>query len=273
MRNKETWLTGSMTVEASFVLPLFIFFFVNIMTLFNITQIQSQIEGALHQAGSELGLMAFDLQSGEQVILGEGGSTGLKAIAGAGGILLAREDMRRAVGAQLDRSVVSGGFDGISFLQSRVLAGSDIIDLVLDYRVHPMIPVIGFSEIPIEARYYGHAWTGYDISGGFEHEENEEEMVYVTEHGEVYHRNIDCVHLLIKVESVSFSDLPLLRNKDGRKYTACEYCGGAIGGGNVFITGYGDRYHSSVNCRGLKRKIYTIPISEVGGRRPCSACG
>ncbi len=264
---------GSMTVEASFVLPLFIFFFVNIMTLFNITQIQSQLEGALHQAGSELSLKAYDLRFGEGMVSSDEGNAGLEAIAGTAGVLMAREDIRRSVGSDLDKSVVTGGFDGISFLKSRVLAGSDIIDLVLDYRVHPLIPVIGFEEIPIEARYYGHAWTGYDISGGFGDTEDEEEMVYITEHGEVYHRDIDCVHLLIKVESVAVGDLKGLRNKDGGKYYPCEYCGGGIGGGNVFITSYGNRYHSSVNCRGLKRRIYTIPISEVGGRRPCSACG
>ncbi len=272
MRNRRRGLSGSMTVEAAFVLPLFIFFFVNIMTLFNITEIQSEIEGALHQAGNELSLLAFDLRIGESTVLGDADG-GLDAIAGAGGILLARQEIKRAVGDEIDRSVVSGGFDGISFLQSRVMLSGDVIDLVLDYRVHPMIPVVGFREIPIEARYYGHAWTGYDISEGLVVEEDEEEMVYVTEHGEVYHRDIDCVHLRIKVDSVDFSDLSHIRNKDGKKYYACEYCGGHIGAGNVFVTEYGDRYHSSLGCRALKRKIYTIPISEGGGRRPCSACG
>ena len=98
-------------------------------------------------------------------------------------------------------------------------------------------------------------------------------MVYVTEYGEVYHRSIDCEHLRLKVQSVSFDELSHLRNNDRKKYYACEYCGENIGGGNVFITGYGEKYHSSINCLGLKRKIYTIPISEVGGRRPCSTCG
>ena len=62
---------ASMTVEAAFVLPLFIFFFVNVMALFNITEIQSEIEGALHQAGSELSLMAFDLKFAESAVSGD----------------------------------------------------------------------------------------------------------------------------------------------------------------------------------------------------------
>jgi hypothetical protein len=104
-------------------------------------------------------------------------------------------------------------------------------------------------------------------------EGSEEEMVYVTESGEVYHRDVDCMHLKVKVESVDKKDLSHLRNRDGKIYYACEYCGGNVGAGNVFITGFGTRYHTSVSCPGLKRKIYTIPISEAAGKRPCSSCG
>ena len=273
MKNRKKGLTGSMTVEASMALPLFIFFFVNIMTLFNILKVQVDIEAALHQTGSELSLMGFDLVHGKELITGDEGSGAIETIAGAGGLVMAREKIRDYLGEGIDNSCVSGGFDGISFLQSQVLMGNDIIDLVMDYKVHPMIPVIGFKEIPVEGRFYGHAWTGYDISMGLVTEGTEEEMVYVTENGEVYHRDVDCVHLKIKVESVDKKDLSHLRNRDGKIYYACEYCGGNVGAGNVFITGYGTRYHTSVSCPGLKRKIYTIPISEVGGKRPCSACG
>ncbi len=272
MRSSKGAFEGSMTVEAAFVLPLFIFFFVNIMMLFNITEIQSELEGALHQAGNELSIRAFDLKFGESA-LGGGGSEGLEAIAGAGGVRLARQDMKRSLGERIDKSIVSGGFDGISLLQSKVLLTGDTIDLVLDYKVHPLIPVIGFREIPIEGRYFGHAWTGYDISGGLDAEDEGEEMVYVTEYGEVYHRDIDCVHLSVKITSVDYRQLKDLRNKSGAKYYPCEYCGGQVGAGSVFITDYGNRYHSSASCKGLTRKIYTIPISEVGTRRPCSACG
>ncbi len=265
-------LRASMTVEASMVLPLFIFFFVNIMTLFNIVEIQSEVEAALHQTGSEMTLRAFDLRFGES-LLGNYENSGFDALGGAAGILLAKEKIRDYLGNSMDKSCVTGGFDGISFLQSRMLLGNDYIDIVMDYKVHPLIPVIGFKEFPLEGRFFGHAWTGYDIENGLYCGENEEEMVYVTEHGEVYHRNIDCEHLHITVKSVDFRELSALRNNDRKKYYACEYCGGHVSGGNVFITGYGEKYHSSVNCPGLKRKIYTIPLSEAQGKRPCSSCG
>ncbi len=261
-----------MTIEASMVLPLFIFFFVNIMTLFNIVKVQSDIEAALHQTGSELSIMAFDLKFGEES-MGISGDGGGNIIAGAAGVIYAKEKVSEYLGSEADKSCISGGTGGMSFLQSKVLLNDDIIDLVVDYKVHPLVPIVGFKEFPVEGRYFSHAWTGYDLERGLTTDENEEEMVYVTEHGEVYHRNIDCKYLNVQVQSVNVNDLGHLRNKDRGKYYPCEYCGGKIGAGNVFITEYGNRYHSSVNCPGLKRKVYTIPISEVGGRRPCSGCG
>ncbi|MBP5291757.1 MAG: hypothetical protein J6Y90_03985, partial [Lachnospiraceae bacterium] len=168
MRCRRKFL-GAMTVEASLALPLFIFFFVNIMTMFNIVKVQSDMEAALHQTGSEMSLMAFDLRLGEAGIGAEGGGVS-DALAGAAGIFYAKEKVRKYLGDGINFSCVTDGFDGMSFLQSKVLLGNDIIDLVVDYKVHPMISMIGFKEFGVESRYYGHAWTGYDISYGLEME-------------------------------------------------------------------------------------------------------
>lgn len=271
MSFRDKRASGSITVEASIALPLFIFFFVNIMTVFNIVRAQSDIGAALHQAGNEMTMIAFDLrlvQNSE-----EGMVTGADAIAGAAGVFYAREKVREHLEGSLDKSCVSGGAEGLSFMWSRVLLGNDIIDLVADYKVHPMIPLIGFKEFKIRSRFYGHAFTGYDISRGLGADEGEEEVVFVTEHGEVYHRSSDCRHLRISARSIPYDGISRERNTDGGRYYPCEYCGGNIGGGNVFVTDYGDKFHSSMSCPGLKRRVYTIKLSEVGGRPPCSVCG
>jgi hypothetical protein len=106
-----------------------------------------------------------------------------------------------------------------------------------------------------------------------ESDEDEEVLVFITENGTVYHKSASCRHLKLDVRSIAFESLKTLRNSDGKIYYPCEYCGSGIAGGNVFITDYGTRYHSVVTCPALKRKIYTIPISQVGGRGPCSSCG
>ena len=60
-KDKGVSLPASMTVEASLVLPLFIFFFANLMVMFNVIKVQSDIEAALHQVGNEIALRAFDV--------------------------------------------------------------------------------------------------------------------------------------------------------------------------------------------------------------------
>ena len=272
IRFRKNKLRASITLEASLALPLFIFFFANIMTLFNIVKVQSDLEAALHQTGSEMSLMAFDAKFGEETLMGEG-SDALEDLLGAAGILYAKNAVSDYMKECKGTGCIKGGIDGVGYLRSGLFDGNDIIDIVLDYRIKPMIPVIGFKEFKTESRFYGHAFTGYDIFEGLSVSGSQEEMVFVTEHGEVFHRDAGCVHLHVKTRSIAFGELKKARNNDGKKYYPCEYCGGGIGGGAVFITDYGERYHSSVNCPGLKRKIYTIPISEALGKRPCSSCG
>lgn len=271
---KEVFLPASITVEASIALPLFIFFFVNIMTAFNIIKVQSDLEAALHQTGNDIALIAYDMKVGKDVLGIEDDDPGVGEIAEAGGYMAyAALKVRNYLGDSVNKSCVTGGAAGLNFLSSRIMAGNDYVDIVVDYKVHPLIPLIGFKEFKTESRYFGHAWTGYDISGGLATEAAKEEMVYITEHGTVFHRDASCRHLKIDVSSIPFESVSGARNKDGSRYYPCEYCGEKIGGGNVFITDYGNRYHSTVTCPGLKRKIFTIPISEVGGRLPCSSCG
>lgn len=277
IRNKiEVPLSASMTVEASICLPLFIFFMVNILAAFNIIKVQSDLEAALHQTGSEISIMAFDERFAGNLLLGDEdmnydeGAEGL--ISSGGYFVYAIEGIKSYLGDSINKSCVKDGSSGLSFYSSRVLLGNDIVDIVVDYKVKPIIPLIGFKEFPVQSRYYGHAWTGYDISLGVENQSQEEEVVYVTENGEVYHKSASCRYLKIDVKSVSLNSVVDARNSDGSKYYPCEYCGQNVAAGNVFITDYGERYHTSVNCPGLKRKIYTIPLSEAGAYRPCSSC-
>ncbi|RKM54989.1 hypothetical protein D6853_12215 [Butyrivibrio sp. X503] len=268
---KEVSLAASMTVESSIALPLFIFFFVNILVMINIIKVQSDLEAALHQAGNRICLLTYDEREAADTFLGD--SDKVDIAAGVASVFYAKELVHEYLGTGVDKSCVTDGFSGMSFRNSRIMMGNDIVDIVVDYRVHPLIKLIGFKEFPVEGRYYGHAWTGYDITGEGGAERPEEEMVYVTEHGEVYHRDVNCKHLKLSVHTINYESVKNARNADRAKYYACEYCAKRISAGSVFITDYGDRYHSSISCPGLKRKIYTIPISEVGARRPCSSCG
>ena len=115
-------------------------------------------------------------------------------------------------------------------------------------------------------------WTGYDITQGKNREE-EDTIVYMTEYGSVYHKNRSCTHLSLSIQAVAWALVSAQRNESGESYDSCEYCGDRGFVTVAFITSYGNRYHTTSKCRGLKRNVKTLRLSEVEGVGPCQKCG
>nr|MCR5250336.1 hypothetical protein [Lachnospiraceae bacterium] len=161
---------------------------------------------------------------------------------------------------------------GLSLLQSKVLLGNDLVDLVAEYGMDPRGKVFGIPLQKLTSRARVHAWTGYRLgSGSGGGGTMEDPIVYITDTGTVYHLSRSCTHLDLSIQAVDRERVGERRNAGGGKYKACGICGG--GSGTVYITNEGDRYHSSLTCSGLKRTIHEVPLSKVGGRPPCSRCG
>ncbi|WP_155829696.1 hypothetical protein [Butyrivibrio sp. AC2005] len=267
---KRLSLAASVTVEASIVLPIFLFFFVNLLCIFDILKLQCDLEAALHQAGSQIMINKAATKS----FLGYGGGESDKDIvAGAVNAAMASRMVKNYLGEdRLDHSPICNGASGLSFAQTLFETDSDIIDIIATYKVHPLFGISAFKEFPVEGRFYGHAFTGYDVRGSVgEENEEEDELVYITEHGTAYHKSLDCSHLKLSVKSVSKKEVSSKRNKDRGKFYPCEYCGKRAGQ-TVYITNYGNKYHSDRNCSGIKRTIRTVRLSEAAGRSPCKEC-
>ena len=150
--------------------------------------------------------------------------------------------------------------------------GGDLIFLIKEQSITPLTKEIGFDKAITAAVVYVRKWTGYNVLSPLDTKEDEE-YVYITECGTVYHRSRTCSHLKITISVVNLSDLPGRCNDYGQRYTPCEKCAKGSSTGLVFITDKGDKYHNSATCSGLKRTVKTVKLSEVGGRGPCSACG
>ena len=95
--------------------------------------------------------------------------------------------------------------------------------------------------------------------------------VYGAENGVVYHTEINCTYIRLSISPTSLDQVKNLRNEYGGKYHPCEKCG-RHASGVVFITKDGDRYHSSLECSGLKRTISQVSMEEAGHLRPCPRC-
>ncbi|SEA29409.1 hypothetical protein SAMN02745687_02420 [Lachnospiraceae bacterium NK3A20] len=296
-------VSGSMTVEAALVLPLYIFFMCNILYLFSVMRFQNSMACALRETGSQMSEAAWFVRYGAsdltEIFPGEeagagageadtGGRDGIGgALAGATANAMAeatanamlsetyiRSSCEEYLGRDyMNRCCLDGGAASVSYLRSNILSDDDTISLVADYPVRPFVPVLGPAVFTLENRYYAHAWVGYDVTHGEDAGDPEETMVYITPTGTVYHRTRSCTYLKPSVQTIPATALGRARNDAGAKYYPCECCHPSRSG-MVIITSDGNRYHSSASCPGIKRTVIEVPLSEVKDRmRACSKCG
>ena len=278
-------LEASMTVEAALVLPLFLFFMMNVIFLLDVIRLQSRVTAALQQTGDRICEYAWYRS---YALAGDGtgtdaGAAGADIPQAAGDILslaYVSGEVRNCLGsAYMDATCLRGGSGGISYFQSKILSGDDIVEIRADYRTRPFIPILSGPDLSIQSIYYGHAWTGYEIGSGTGGGENASEedsangTVIVAENGVVYHTDPDCSYLRPDVREVDASDLGHLRANDGSIYHPCEYCHPSSGG-TVYITPDGNRYHSTRSCSRITRTTHEESVEEASGHlRPCPKCG
>lgn len=258
---------AAMTVEACFVLPFFLFAFLNIISIVEIYRLQGNMSAAMHDTAKQMAIYGYEYRQIGGGSAGAAESLGLTYLYAAGKV-------RSKLGtAYLDNSPLAGGASSISWLRSSVMQEDDCIDLVAEYRIVPPAAVVGYQQRIMYNRVRTRAWTGYDnASHNMGNSTDAEEIVYITPEGSVFHRSRGCSYIKLSIVSLDKSFLDTQRNQDGSKYYPCEECGASCGD-MVYITSYGNRYHSTLGCSSLKRTVMAVPISEAGCRGACSKCG
>jgi hypothetical protein len=150
-----------------------------------------------------------------------------------------------------------------------------VIDRSRQVEYRPFWMPFGDSAAAAVCRGRVRAWTGKsgDSAGEGEVSGNGRKLVYVTEHGEVYHTTSRCSYLDLTIRQVPESGVALLRNAGGGKYHPCEKCVGA-GGKNpyLYVTEQGEKYHNTLECSGLKRSVRLEELSGLEGMTECSRC-
>ena len=255
-------LRASLTVEAALVLPLFLFCMIAVLQYGVVMGTAVKFGTALSETGIKMAVSAY--------VSKYGGDTGevTEWIAGALSAAYAQHEVMEKAG---DTSAVRNA----NMLLSSFLQEDEMIDLALTYQVNTPVGIFSLPGTFFIQRAQVRAWTGRvppDSSSGTEDSEESAEMVYVTATGTVYHTDADCTHLKLSIQSVWASQLSTYRNNSGGIYHACEKCG-TEAGSVVYITKEGNRYHSSLECSGLKRTVRQITMEEAGEMRACSKCG
>lgn len=260
---------GSLTLEAAVVLPLYMYALVAIISLMEMIKCYEDVEINLYRAGKEIALYSVGkeiIPMASEGIIDDIGSTVVSD-------LYAENLMKEQLinNYQSDNMII-GSAEGVSLIQSKVT--NDLVDLVADYKMEPLCNIFGIASYEMVNRARLHAWTGYEGNES-NLDKSGERLVYVTETGSAYHLTRTCTHILLSINPINSSELMMQRNTDGSKYKPCEKCCNNFSGESetLYITDDGDKYHTSLNCSGLKRTVSVIPISEVGERSQCQRCG
>lgn len=246
----STSYKGSITIEAAMAVPVFFFAVICLIYLFEVMAVQTSVRSGLSYAGKVVVQESYPLNmiNPEEI----------------------EECIVNAVGAdRLERSIIVGGSTGIDCSKSSMSLRTGIGKLVATYQIRIPVPMFVIDGITREDTIRIKSWTGYEKEylGT-----SEDETVYVTETGLVYHKDYHCSYLDLSIQMVSSASIESLRNIHGGKYYSCRLCGGG-NNSQVYITDSGDKYHNSLSCSGLKRTVYAVPLSEVIGKGACIRCG
>ena len=259
---------GSMTMEAALVLPVFLFFVLQLLSIIPMLNVTMSMEAAMHQTSKKMALYAYAYEKilpDDNEILRELSSFTLS------GSYAKTEVVKNAGREYLDDSLIKNGSDGISFLLSEVMK-EDLVNLIATYQIKSAFLILPFPEMTMVQRCQMKAWTGYDNLSNQDAEETD--YVYVTKTGTVYHEDRNCTYLVLSIEACLSKDITNKRNSNGNLYQCCALCQEQEENMSqtVFITKDGSKYHKTLDCSALKRTVSTIPCSETGDLRPCSRC-
>lgn len=258
-------VSASLTLEAALVLPLFFFGVLSILYFTDMVTLQVRLLGGIRETGRTLAVAA----AGKGIVgMEEGEELGLAGISISS--LYAKQSIRREAG-ELPEQVLEGDISllGSSFLEE------EMIDLKVSGRMKIPVPFFSIKSIRFWQRGRVRAWTGRDPGAdGTETSDGGEGagFVYVTVSGSVYHKDESCTHIKLSIHQVSLDRVKELRSADGSKYYPCS-CYQQSASETVYITREGNRYHSSLECSGLKRSVRKVPLSEAEHLRACSRCG
>ncbi len=265
------------TLEASIVLPIIICVICAFLWFFTVFKVQMELQAAMREVSYELSEYAFlyeeirnfSSEETDYVRLEESGIE--RWLVGGITEVYVEGKIKQFIGAGSEIwNYIVGGQGGIeieSFL--RIPDKDGMIDLILVYEMkNPFLPgTIGTTEYVQRSRV--RAWTGccYDAEG---EEAEEQNMVYITEYGSVYHVTKSCTHLDLSIVCIPHVHIPVIYN--GKVYTECRICI-MDDAESIYVTETGEKFHWDISCRTLRRTIYEVPIERAGGYAPCSRCG
>ena len=252
-------LDGVVTVEASFVLPFVLIALAAIMFLIEVVVFSMKVQFALYTTARTMSAYSYNIDD-PSASLSDAAATVM---------------VINNVGSEaINHANVIGNVAGIYMINSKILKDNKDIDLVASYNIRVPFDMLKLMPIHIVQRAKVRGFVGYDCLNDDDKDKDDEQIVYITRTGKVYHLHRDCTYIQPVVYTVNESEISSKRNESGAKYYRCEICEDTpVTDHNVYITQYGTAWHTDANCTAIKKGVQAIKISEIGNRTPCSKCG
>lgn len=253
---------GSLTIEASIVIPVFMLAITSLIFIIQVIQIQIHIQKALYNqmmkvTGYGYYVNHMDLSTEAENFLQEE-YIKLMVIDELG------EDF-------FDKDVVVNGKYGFILNLSNI-SEDGLLDVVLMYKLKMPLDFFNIGKINMVARARCATWTG----AKYDSNEWDTNMVYMTAKGEVYHTDKECTYIKSDISQCSYSEVSNKRNASGGIYYPCSLCSDREISNIrvVYYTQYGNRYHIMEFCSNLKSNVFAIERSvAVLKYKECSKCG
>ena len=269
---------ASITVEASLVMPLIIFAVVSLIQIMIFMNVQLIVQSALYHQTMKASGYSFAAETVLECLPDEFSDDEHAVMMGIikNGVteLLIKHMVLNELGDEFfDKPWINGGKDGVQVIFS-CDADSNSIDVMLHYELRLIYNMFGIRNVPIVARAYVNKWTGVtQIQSNDNDESADGEKVYMTKGGTVYHLYRDCTYLSVKLTGVAYTEVNNRRNASGGKYYPCSTCckGQAVQN-KVFISKYGECYHTDISCRTIYHNILEVSKTDAENRRLCSKC-
>ena len=246
---------GSVTVEAAMILPLFLAALCALIMIGQLLLAEGEIQHAVSKTAM---VYARDRSmSFMDPVDGTGDASGSPALV----------FISIFQGGDLCSSCIAGGRTGIA-VRGHDLKERASVSVDAAYSLRLPLPFFGGLYARKTIRAVRRTYTGYTLHAG-EREAGDDPVVFLAEHGSVYHTKLSCSHISLRIRGNSLT----IKMLEARGIRRCHKC---IKKTQIpkalYITAEGDCYHSKLSCSGLKRSVRSVRLSEVRGMRQCSRC-
>lgn len=274
---------GGLTVEAALVVPFFTLVFCILLHLFQVFSFYFPLQNAMDTTAASVAQNAYLIQIGEEQwskisekysIEDNRYRNQLKDGLKSGWVrqqILSYANLKDA-----SAYTIAGRANGIAITQCDYDVETGAGEIQLEYKIQlPYIPAT-MTTFHIAQKTVFRGWVGKELGEGMYEGEN---LVYVTEYGEVYHTDRQCSYLTVKVEKVKKKDTDKGDGDkefvwEGKTYETCHRCKNAQYeyDAYVWITKYGDCFHKTSQCSALQRVVFVKDKKNLEGVRSCSKC-